>query len=353
MKERATPVTDHTISRRVFLKTAGAAAIGVGLAACQPITPDEGGEAALGEVTAAQVTDPESLKAFVLGAKTHIEGLTSLDEVGKLREVIKTEGRWKSGSTFLIVFLMNGDAVFHGAGQDSEDKNLLDVEDERGTRVVQELLAAAALGGGHVEYYDEGLKTAYAVEYTSGMTGNKLVLVGGYSQDVSHVKGRIADLPRPEVTASEVVDRETLIAFVEAAAQTYQDAVLSEGYSDFSGVRNAFRLEGGDWKAGSIYLYIVSGGGVTLFHGTEPFREGRPTDMTRTDSNGVRFAEELIGGARREGRKFLRYYYDDPTIEGDEDSGSPKLGYAVSYQMPNSDQRGVVGSGIYLAKEEE
>ena len=67
----------------------------------------------------------------------------------------------------------------------------------------------------------------------------------------------------------------------------------------------------------------------------------------------MRFAEELIGGARREGRKFLRYYYDDPTIEGDEDSGSPKLGYAVSYQMPNSDQRGVVGSGIYLAKEEE
>ena len=40
----------------------------------------------------------------------------------------------------------------------------------------------------------------------------------------------------------------------------------------------------------------------------------------------MRFAEELIGGARREGRKFVQYYYDDPTIEGDEDTGSPKLG---------------------------
>ena len=30
----------------------------------------------------------------------------------------------------------------------------------------------------------------------------------------------------------------------------------------------------------------------------------------------MRFAEELIGGARREGRKFVQYYYDDPTIEG-------------------------------------
>ena len=346
-------MTDRTVSRRIFLKTAGAAMFGVGLAACRPITPDVDGEGAVGRVTAAQVTDPESLKAFVLGAKTHIEAITDMNEGAKLREVLKTEGRWKSGSTFLIIFLMNGDAFIHGAGLDAENKNLLDVEDERGTRVVQELLAAAALGGGHVEYYDDGLKTAYAVEYTSGLTGRKLVLVGGYSQDVSHVPVRVADLPTPEVTASEVVDRETLIAFVEAAAKTFSEAVLSEGYSDLTGVRNAFRVEGGDWKSGSIYLYVVSGGGVTMFHGSEPFREGRPTDMTRTDSNGVRFAEELIGGARREGRKFLRYYYDDPTVEGDEDTGSPKLGYAVSFQAPNSEQRGVIGSGIYLDTEEE
>jgi len=70
--------------------------------------------------------------------------------------------------------------------------------------------------------------------------------------------------------------------------------------------------------------------------------------MVRTDSKGMRIAEELIGGARREGRKSLRYHYDNPAIEGDEDSGSPKLGYAVSFPVPNTDQRGVIGSGIYL-----
>ena len=52
--------------------------------------------------------------------------------------------------------------------------------------------------------------------------------------------------------------------------------------------------------------------GVTLFHGSEPYREGKPTDMVRTDSKGVKIAQELIGGARREGRKFLRYHYDNP-----------------------------------------
>ena len=346
-------MTDRAFSRRAFLKTTGVATLGIALAACQPIAPISDVEPAMREVTAAQVTDPESLEAFVLGAKAHIEAITDMNEVAKLRVRLTTEGNWKSGSTFLIIFLMNGNVFAHGNDRDAEDRNLLSVEDERGTRVVEEFLAAAAQGGGFVEYYDDGPQTAYAVEFTSGITGGQFVLVGGYSQDVSHVQITIADLPKPAVTAAEVVDRETLIAFVEDAARIYQEAVMSEGFSAITGVKNALRVEGGDWKSGSIYLWVVTGGGVTLFHGSEPFREGKPTDMTRTDSKGVRFAEELIGGARREGRKFLRYHYDNPAIEGDEETGSPKLGYAVSLQVPNTDQRAVIGSGIYLETEDE
>ena len=104
----------------------------------------------------------------------------------------------------------------------------------------------------------------------------------------------------------------------------------------------------GDWKSGSVYLWIVAAGNITFFHATEPFREGRATDLTRTDVNGVMFAEELIGGARREGRKFLRYHYDDPSIEGDEDTGSPKLGYAVRIPVFATGQFAVIGSGVYL-----
>ena len=304
--------------------------------------------AARAQPTADQVVDNETLKAFVEGAKAEIEAITDVNEGAKLRDRLRTEGEWKSGSMFLIIFLPTGEPFIHGNDQTAESKNLLDVEDDNGLKVVQELFAAAARGGGFVEYYDGGLKTAYAVEYTSGITSRQFVLVGGYSQDVSHVPIQIAELPKPAVTASQVVDRETLITFVEEAARVYREAVLSEGYSALTGIRNAFRVEGGDWKSGSIYLWVVSGAGIILFHATEPFREGKETDLTRTDINGVKFAEELIGGARREGQKFVRYYYNDPTIEGDEDTGSPKLGYAVSFSVPNSDQKAVVGSGIYL-----
>ncbi len=311
--------------------------------------PMDDAEPAMGQVTAAQVTDAESLKAWVLAAHAEIQRIAiNLDAAAKLKQWVKTEGDWKSGSTFLIIFAANGNVYAHGNDRGAEDRNLLDMEDERGTRVVEELLAAAAQGGGFVEYYDDGLKTAYAVPFR-----RQFVLVGGYSQDVSDVEVRIADLPRPAVTASEVVDRETLITFVEEAARIYQGALKFEGGPPLVEIKNAFRVEGGDWKTGSIYLYVVSGGGVTLFHGTEPFREGNPTDMTRTDVNGVPFAEELIGGARREGRKFLRYHYDDPSIEGDEDTGSPKLGYAVSLQVGESEEKMVIGSGIYIPEDEE
>ncbi len=46
-------MTDRALSRRAFLKTAGVAALGVSLAACQPIAPISDGEAEMGEVTAA------------------------------------------------------------------------------------------------------------------------------------------------------------------------------------------------------------------------------------------------------------------------------------------------------------
>ena len=162
------------------------------------------------------------------------------------------------------------------------------------------------------------------------------MLVGGYAQDVSHVPIQMADLPKPTVTASQVVDRETLIAFVEEAARTYRQAVMSEGYSGLTAVRNAFREEGGHWKSGSIYLWVVSGGGVTLFHGSEPYREGKPTDMVRTDSKGVKIAEELIGGARRDGHKFLRYHYDNPAIEGDEGDRLPEI--RLRGELPGAQQ---------------
>ena len=58
------------------------------------------------------------------------------------------------------------------------------------------------------------------------------------------------DPEHSKVTASEVVDRETLKTFVKAATRIYRETMLGS-YSKITHVKNAFRTEGSDWKSGS------------------------------------------------------------------------------------------------------
>ncbi len=169
-----------------------------------------------------------------------------------------------------------------------------------------------------------------------------------FVQSVKELNSRGKDIPPPPVTAAQVVDKESLVAFVEAVADAYRKTYETDKHGGLMAVRNAFRKKGGPWRSGNVYLWIVGSKDYTIFHGFETWREGKPTDMERVDVNGLPFPKLLIGGARREGRKFLRYHYDDPEVERDEDTGSPKFGYAVSFNARGSDQKVVLGSGIYL-----
>ena len=226
---------------------------------------------------------------------------------------------------------------------------VISVEDERGRPVVQEMLAAAERGGDFVDYrWDGADRAAYAVQYTSGLSGKRLVLIGGFSQSLSSVPVEITPLPRPEVTAAEVTDRETLATFVNAAAEAYRDALLTPSYSGLANTKNAFREEGGDWKSGSVYVFVISTEGYTLFHGAQPGRfEGRGfEDMDRQDVNGVRYLRELLA-AGEAGGGYVEYMFDNPAVEGDEETGSPKIAYATGFHLPDRDEVFVVGSGIY------
>ena len=305
------------------------------------------------KVTASEVVNRETLKAFVEGGKEYLEGIRTLTETAKLRDIFRAEGDWKSGSTFLVTLIKDGAVLLHGGDSALDNEYPIDVEDDKGKKVVQELLAAAERGGDFVEYYwddpavegDANPKASYAVGYTSGLSGANLVLVGGYYQDVASVATAIPEMARPEVTASEVVDRETLKTFVEAAAQTYREAMLDD-YSQLSHVKSAFRLEGSDWKSGSIYIFIVSSDGFVLFHGADPSREGR-TALDLEDIYGVKIVRRLIDAATA-GGGYVEYHYNDPTVEGDEAFGSPKQSYAAGFHLPDGDQLFIVGAGIYL-----
>ena len=142
------------------------------------------------------------------------------------------------------------------------------------------------------------------------------------------------------VTASEVVDRETLKAFVEGAKDSLESTA---NFAEVARLVEVFRSEG-DWKAGSIYIFVINTDGVVFFHGADPSLDGQNL-IDLEDINGVKIVQEIIA-AGAAGGGFVEYYWDNPAVEGDEDTQSPKLTYAIPINIFGQDF--VVGAGIYL-----
>ena len=104
------------------------------------------------KVTASDVVDRESLKAFVLEAREYLDSFETLSGYRDALESFRAGGDWKQGSVYLYVATTDGVVVFHAADPDLEGRNLYDLEDSNGVKIIQEILAAAAQGGGYVEY---------------------------------------------------------------------------------------------------------------------------------------------------------------------------------------------------------
>ena len=139
------------------------------------------------EVTAGDVVDRETLKAFVLAAKAYGDKASTLPEYLNILQEFRTEGPWKQGSIYLFLFSTEGLFILHGADPSLEGQNLIDLEDVNGVKMVQELIAVAAEGGGYVEYIwpnpaiegDTGsLKVSYAIPYSA--LGQDFVLGAGF-----------------------------------------------------------------------------------------------------------------------------------------------------------------------------
>ena len=308
------------------------------------------------ETTASEVVDRETLQAFVEGASAWSATFTDPNDFVPYTTTISTEGAWKHGNTYLILMQPNGTVLFHAGDPNANGKYLNDIEDDRGNKVVQALIEAANAGSGFVEYYwddpavngdEDTPKTAYATSYISGTTGTTIILIGGYYQDVAQASFPPLDpsiVPIPEITAADVVNRETLKAFVHGTIESVLTALEQIGLEQFLQHLDMFREEDSPWKKGSVYFFIFSTDGYVLFHAIDRSLENTTRDLDREDINGVKFIREVIRVAK-EGGGFVQYYFDDPAVEGDEDTGSPKITYAelATYQG----QEYIFGSGLY------
>ena len=233
-----------------------------------------------------------------------------------------------------------GEASIRGNDATAKSKKLLSVGDKRGN-AVGEALPAAAQSGGSVECQDGAPKTAYAVDCTSGISASNFVLLGGCPQGVSHLPALAADQPRLAVAASGVMDAQHSSPFFRRGGRS-----LPRGCH----VRRPQRPHQSQqrltcWETGIRGPFARgSGEDITQCHGSQPYCERKPTEMEGTYSTGTG-TRSLRGANRRSAARRQEY---PPAIEGDEETGSPKFGCAVSFPVPDTDQRTVIGSGKHL-----
>lgn len=282
----------------------------------------------------------DSLKAFVTWATSVFEGIETDEERTKLLGEVYEEGSdYNSGKIYVVLFATGGTEgsdgriIYYGKNPNLNGLPALEVKDDEGNEVVKEMLKAEKGEEAiRVEYCwndprdnsdnapGATCKPSYAMRYASSLTDSDLVVVGGYYQDLSFLTVTLPeDLEYPAVSASDVKDRETLKQFVEGTATWVTQLFESLGIAA-SQMRVELRKDakdGGFFKDGLVYVYIITKGGYVIFHGFDAWREGR-TVINNPDLRGdSTFVRRIIDTALN-GGGYVDYYWNNPDDPNDD-----------------------------------
>ena len=137
---------------------------------------------------ARDVVDRETLKMFVLEAKSLLESAQDAEERAAILASFRTE-EWRQGPIYLFISGYDGTSFFHGAQPEREGTNNIDYEDSNGVNIARQNIATAQAGGGFSEYLldnpaiegeDESPKVSYVapieIEGTSYYIGAGLYI---------------------------------------------------------------------------------------------------------------------------------------------------------------------------------
>ena len=295
------------------------------------------------QVAAEDVVDRETLRLFVEEAvRIASSEVSSADEAYAFLDAsFRPEGQWRRGEIYIFVLDATGHSFFHPTLPHLEGQDLSDWVDLEGVRLTEDLLAAAADGGGYVEYLWDNPEVEGDEETGSPKVGYAAAVTLG---DLELVFGSGI---YPPVTAADVRNRGTLKSFVERAktvvAENGPDPETAHAFLDAH-----FRAEG-EWRHGQIYVFVHTMELFNFFHPIYPEIEG--TDRSAdVDLNGVRVLHEQRATVEA-GGGYVEFLHDNPAIEGDEETKSRKVAYVTGMTIGSLPV--IIGSGIYFDRSGE
>lgn len=418
--------------------------INTALAHYDPHDGSENATTAKDVIQATAADRGEKLRNFVKHASLHLSGSSSFTESLNLLNSFRNEGQWRSGSVYLILLTKAGGIYVHPGNRNLEDEDWSKKLTGCNGESWRELLGKG--NGGCVKYVgqDGKVPTGYALP-TSGQfvpfsnpdsyEGKEFVLVGGldYSPEPEDSHPTFNDLKQsvissfldrtpsirdnpaecanifstgqsdadnpaecaeliakrldqaitPEINASDVHTQGHLQDFLRNAIRLIVASSQLE-LLDPVILRRIFRYEGGPWRSGSTYIYIMDDEGNVVFNGAN--RNIEQTDLwnfegqegeEQTDDERNCQSEDYsyeffirriirVAKCKPEGG-FVLYNWDNPRIVGDEPAdpdtaggGSSKLGYAVEFNQGGCENSStsscrtyIFGTGLYFSQEEE
>ena len=352
-------------------------------------------------VTAQQVEDGSAtLRDFALAARDRYRTpINTLEGALYFQCLIRQEGSpWRSGSTYLVQLTPDGRVYEHAKSMALSGRLLnpliyaeilsalgVSPTDLANLASPDPATAAQALGAVMGTLSQEpdaafdattpipdlrpGIPGAsgHATVFLLGDSGIPIVLLTGFDLSESHlipISDEALDYGNPAITARDVVDRETLKAFVTQAGEWFVQLVeTATDPAAISKARIAARDPNGPWRHGSVYLYVLDlTSNIILFHGAFPDRfEWRPLVATvRDEVTGHLVLPEVIEAAKSSpDGGFLEYYFDDPTDDTDS-ADIPKVGYAREFTTTIGRPDGtaftldiIVGSGFYQSSPDD
>ena len=344
-------------------------------------------------VTAQQVEDGSAgLMDFALAAREQFKSQTqraeNLDQVLYFGCIVRQEGSaYRSGSTYLVHLMLDGRIFVHAKNMALSGRLLnpliygtilasLGVEPavlaglaspdpataDQARTALLDTLSQEPTAPFDATTPVPGLRpgipgaSGYATVYLSVNFGGPSLLLAGFDLDETHLVTEEIDYGDPSVTAGDVVDRQTLKAFVTEAGEYFLQLREAGDFAAAWKAKIALRDPNGPWRHGPVYLYVLDlTSNIILFHGAFPDRfELLPLTATVRDVvTGDLILPQVIEAAKSnpEGG-FVEYYFDDPADDTDS-AEVPKVGYAREFRTEiNVGSRVVpfnfiVGSGFY------
>jgi signal transduction histidine kinase len=262
-----------------------------------------------------QLVKTPSEKSYVIGSGMYndrMERSFVIDEVNDAVARIEKNGEaafrsfhdptgpFIAKDAYVFVIDMNGVDLVNPAFPNLEGRNILDVKDTQGKKLIREMLSVVnTRGSGWVDYMwpkpGESISTQKSTYVRRAKMGEKWVLVGCgvYLADAPKAISREKKMTAPE-----------LMSLVRDAAGIFEQRG-ENAYPEF-------RQKGSRWFRDDTYFFVWTVDGIRVFHAADPASEGKDvSDLTdvRGRPIGKMFLEAAASPA---GEGWGHYMYPEP-----------------------------------------